>query len=273
MVNRRTNQEVSEERELVLRYRLSLDAGAEDIEARNKLVEMHEPLIRWMAKSIHLANQQSTDLSEMVNVATVGMISGLRKFDPSRGNRVSTYCVWYIRDALHQYVRQTRWSSYLPEIDYKALTKLHRAMAKIHKGYNGHIDVKELAVVAKMEESAVHRLLALTKSVLSIETPISRNGKLKLGDRLEQPTNHRSVQFWQAYEFASSVLTKSIETLPEEEKEAVLCHFYERSPYIRGADGRVVVLTQAMRDKGLRKLRKIPAVKQAYEALNSIDEN
>jgi RNA polymerase sigma-32 factor len=48
-------------------------------------------------------------MSEMVSEATIGLIEAIKRFEPDKGFRLSTYAVWWIRAQVQQYVLSS-WS-------------------------------------------------------------------------------------------------------------------------------------------------------------------
>lgn len=43
-------------------------------------------------------------LSDLISEAQIGIMQALNHFDPSRGFRFSTYAIWWIRSAIHEYI-------------------------------------------------------------------------------------------------------------------------------------------------------------------------
>ena len=257
-----TERRIDMERRLADRYWISRRAGKPDTDARNSLVEMHLPLIRWVAKPIFFANQQHSEIEELVNVGVLGLIEGLDSFDPRTGYRVSTYCTYLIRNAIHQHIRASRWNSFVPEKDYKALMKLHKALAKLPTRFDGHIDFDLLAETTGISEYEIHELFVISRSVISLETPTSRNGKQKLADVLSVPATP-DESFFVAQKQISDLISAAIQELPADEAEAVSRHYLQRWRSEGPSD-------RAAKDRGLTKLKKSGAVIQAQKILQSV---
>jgi RNA polymerase sigma factor (sigma-70 family) len=226
-------------------------------------------MIRAVASGIHLANQQHTELDELVNVGCLGMIDGLKRFDPDRGLRVSTYCLWWVRNAIHVHVRAVRWQSQVSETDYKVLMKLHKALAKMPTRFDGYIDFRQLAALLKMNETECQRLFALSRAIRSIETPISKNGKLKLGDILTNPEANPSLAAARAS--VVSLVQEAVSHLPSQEQIALDEFFFQEREYIKGGDRdekkKKRDAKTYRRQKAISLLKKSPTIVKAYNTL------
>jgi RNA polymerase sigma-32 factor len=259
----------SREKELVRRYRESLARGRENIHARNALLEMHLPMIRAAARSIHVANHRHAELDELINVASLGMLEGLKRFDPDRGLRVSTYCLWWAWKEMHLYMRQTRWHGSVSEADYKKLIKMHRATAKLPVRFDGYVDLDALAGLLNLPAEECQRLFALSRSMRSIEEPVSRNGKLRLADLLVVPAANPYLVA--VREQVSELVLYALTLIPKEERDAILTSYFEDRDSLaetftfeekKARDARAY-----RRRRALYLLQSTPAMQRAYDTL------
>jgi RNA polymerase sigma factor (sigma-70 family) len=275
--------DTAREKALIDRYLAARQFGVEDTEARSKLVEMNLRKIRSLAKKIHLANQQHTELDELVSVGCLGFIDGLRRFDAEHGVRVSTYCLWYSRGAIHTHVREVRFQSAVGEADYKLIMKMNRVLAKKPVRFDGHIDFTPLAKELEITERECHQLYATSKSVRSLETPTSRNGKQKLGDKLRHGKDNRGSEASKAFEIAAHKLMAAIEELPAPERKAIKAWYFDRAilGYLEYAtvspmdsdDGYWSTTDEGkLRTSAKKMLKKMDGVKEALAIMNSFEE-
>ncbi len=72
-----------------------------DLEAAHKLINSY---LRYVVKIAREYRNYNLNLADMVQEGTVGLMQAVKKFDPTRGNRLSTYAIWWIRAAIHDYV-------------------------------------------------------------------------------------------------------------------------------------------------------------------------
>jgi RNA polymerase sigma-32 factor len=84
------------EQELSLRWRDSGDRAALD-----ELVGSH---LRLVVKVARRFAGYGHPLEELVSEGCVGLMQAAERFDPDRGNRFSTYAMWWIRAAIQEYI-------------------------------------------------------------------------------------------------------------------------------------------------------------------------
>jgi RNA polymerase sigma-32 factor len=93
--------EPHEERMLAKRWR---DHG--DHEAAHKLVNSH---LRLVAKIARRYRSYGLPISDVISEGNVGLMQAVQRFRPEKGFRFSTYAVWWIRAAIHEYILHS-WS-------------------------------------------------------------------------------------------------------------------------------------------------------------------
>ena len=79
--------------------RKSRDEG--DEAASNRLILSH---LRLVAKIAIGHRGYGLPISDMISEGTVGLIQAVRRFDPDRGFRLSSYAMWWIRAAVQEYI-------------------------------------------------------------------------------------------------------------------------------------------------------------------------
>jgi RNA polymerase sigma-B factor len=78
-----------------------------DREARDALVERYLPLARELARRFVDTGEPLDDLAQ---VAALGLIKAIDRFDPARGTRVSSYATPTILGELRRHIRDTGWA-------------------------------------------------------------------------------------------------------------------------------------------------------------------
>ena len=89
--------------EVELAWRVRKD---EDREAFDRLVNSH---LRLVAKIALGYRGYGLPVGELISEGNVGMIQAVERFDPSRGFRLSTYAMWWVRAAIQEYILHS-WS-------------------------------------------------------------------------------------------------------------------------------------------------------------------
>ena len=78
----------------------------EDSKSAHKLVTSH---LRLAAKIAMGYRGYGLPQAEVISAANVGLMQAVKKFDPEKGFRLSTYAMWWIRAAIQEYVLRS-WS-------------------------------------------------------------------------------------------------------------------------------------------------------------------
>jgi RNA polymerase sigma-B factor len=94
------------DRRLVKRYQYYGDIGA-----RDELVRQFMPLAQQLARRYQRANEP---LDDLVQVASIGLIKAVERYDPDRGTALSSYAVPTILGELKRYFRDNSWSLHVP---------------------------------------------------------------------------------------------------------------------------------------------------------------
>ena len=78
----------------------------QDMSAAQKLVESHLKLVAKIAMSFR---NYGLPVVELVSEGNLGLMQAVKKFDPERGIRLSTYAMWWIRASIQEYILKS-WS-------------------------------------------------------------------------------------------------------------------------------------------------------------------
>ena len=102
----KTRPSRSDERRLFRRY---YEHG--DVAAREQLIRHCLPLARVLAIRYSKSGESVDDL---VQVASIGLIKAVDRFDPTRGNTFATYAVPSILGELKRHFRDHGWATHVP---------------------------------------------------------------------------------------------------------------------------------------------------------------
>ena len=154
-----------EDRDLFARY---LEHG--DPAARDRLVERFLPLARQLARRYQRAEEP---LDDLVQVASIGLIKAIDRFDPARGVAFSSYAVPTILGELKRHFRDKTWSVRVPRDLQELALKVDRTVSELSGEQHRAPTVAEIAaVVGASEEQVLEALEAGTAyRATSLQTP------------------------------------------------------------------------------------------------------
>jgi RNA polymerase sigma-B factor len=116
-------EQLAGERRLLERY-----ARDRSPTVREELVDRFMPLARRLAARYAGGAEPFDDL---VQVASVGLVKAIDRFDPERGTAFSTFAVPTILGELKRHFRDRGWSVHVPRDVQERILKVERAMAEL----------------------------------------------------------------------------------------------------------------------------------------------
>ncbi len=90
-----------EEYMLAVRYKIY-----NDVEAAQKLVTSHLRLVVKIAMSFR---GYGLPINDIISEGNIGLMHAVKKFDPSKGFRLSTYAMWWIKASINEFILKS-WS-------------------------------------------------------------------------------------------------------------------------------------------------------------------
>src|SRR6266705_4420686 len=114
-----------EDRRLLLRYHEQGDTAA-----REELVERFLPLARQLARRYQRTNEP---LDDLMQVASVGLVKAIDRFDPARGTAFSTFAVPTILGEMKRYFRDSGWAVHVPRGMQERAMRLDQAIETLQR--------------------------------------------------------------------------------------------------------------------------------------------
>jgi RNA polymerase sigma-32 factor len=119
-----------------------------DRDAAHKLVNSH---LRLVAKIAMGYRGYGLPISEVISEGNVGLMQGVKRFEPEKGFRLATYAMWWIKAAIQEYILRS-WS--LVKMGTTANQKklffnLRKAKSKISVLDGGDLRPDQVKLIAK----------------------------------------------------------------------------------------------------------------------------
>ena len=138
--------------------------------ARNDLVELHLPLAEYLARRFGNRGEPHEDL---VQVATIGLIKAIDRFDLERGVAFSTYATPTIVGEIKRHFRDRGWTIRVPRRLQEIQSVISQAVSDLGQELGRSPTVSELAAKVGMSEEEILEGLesANAYSPLSLDAP------------------------------------------------------------------------------------------------------
>jgi RNA polymerase sigma-B factor len=139
-------------------------------QVRDQLVEMHLPLVEYLARRFR---NRGEPLDDLVQVATIGLIKSIDRFDLERGVEFSTYATPTIVGEIKRHFRDKGWAIRVPRRLQEMKLSLTKATAELSQRNGRAPTVAELAKHLELSEDEVLEGLesASAYSTISLDAP------------------------------------------------------------------------------------------------------
>ena len=198
----------------------------QDRDAAHKLVTSH---LRLAAKIAMGYRGYGLPQAEVISEANVGLMQAVKKFDPEKGFRLSTYAMWWIRAAIQEYVLRS-WSMVklgTTSAQKKLFFNLRKAKARIGALEEGDLRPENVARIAhdlgvtETEVISMNRRLSGGDASLNATIGSEDDGATQWQDWLEDTDADQAGDYAerQEYESRMSLMTQAMEVLNERERD------------------------------------------------------
>ena len=154
----------------------------------------------------------------------MGLIRAAQKFDQTKGIRFISYAVWWIRQAILQTLAEQSRIVRVPLNRAGALHRIGRRNSELLQELGREPTVKELAQELELSEEEVRGTLALSRSHLSLDSPIKPGENGRLLDYL--PDKYSPGPEQKTYEHAlGDTIEVALASLKEREAKILTLYF------------------------------------------------
>jgi RNA polymerase sigma-32 factor len=199
-------------------------AEHQDTDAAAKLVNSH---LRLVAKIAMGYRGYGLPVSELISEGNIGLMQGVKKFEPERGFRLATYAMWWIRASIQEFILRS-WS--LVKMGTTAAQKklffnLRRMKNQIEAFEDGDLkpeDVTKIATdlgVTEEDVVSMNRRMAMGGDT-SLNVPLREDGEGTWQDWLvdSEPLQDERVAEAQESRVRHELLVEAMQSLNEREK-------------------------------------------------------
>jgi RNA polymerase sigma-32 factor len=195
-----------------------------DPKAAEQLVTSHLRLVSKIAMGYR---GYGLPVSELISEGNIGLMQGVKKFDPDRGFRLATYAMWWIRASMQEFILRS-WS--LVKIGTTAAQKklffnLRRMKNNLQAFEDGDLNPEAVAKIATdlgVSEDEVHnmnRRMAMGGDT-SLNVPMREDGDGQWQDWLvdDEPLQDERVADAQEGDMRHAMLSEALDSLNDREK-------------------------------------------------------
>jgi RNA polymerase sigma-32 factor len=195
-----------------------------DAKAAEQLVTSHLRLVSKIAMGYR---GYGLPVSELISEGNIGLMQGVKKFDPDRGFRLATYAMWWIRASMQEFILRS-WS--LVKIGTTAAQKklffnLRRMKNNLQAFEDGDLNQAALSKIAtdlgvsEAEVNNMNRRMAMGGDT-SLNVPMREDGDGQWQDWLvdNEPLQDERVADEQEGNLRHAMLAEAMDGLNDREK-------------------------------------------------------
>src|SRR3954447_1711870 len=207
-----------EDRELFIRHQREGDEGA-----REALIQRFLPLARQLARRYQRADEP---LEDLMQVASLGLIKAIDRFDAQRDIAFSSYAVPTILGELKRHFRDRTWAVRVPRDLQELSLKVDRAVGDLSRESHKQPSVVQISErVGATEEQVLEALEASgAYRATSFDAPRA-GGEDDAGDSLGDAVGHQDTGFGLAEDRAT--LDRLMQSIGAREREVLRLRFVE----------------------------------------------
>jgi RNA polymerase sigma-32 factor len=149
-----------------------------DRDAAHKLVTSH---LRLVAKVAMRYRGYGLPIAEVISEGNVGLMQAVKRFEPDKGFRLTTYAMWWIRAAIQEYILRS-WSLVkmgTTANQKKLFFKLRKAKSRISALDEGDMRPDQVKLIAKRLGVTEQDVIDMNRRLggdASLNTPIHEDG-------------------------------------------------------------------------------------------------
>lgn len=183
---------ITAEEEASLAFR-ARNVGKAAAAARTALIEAN---LRLVVSVAWRYVRPGIELEDLVQEGNIGLMKAISRFDPSKGFRLSTYALWWIRLAIKRYIANYGRQIRLPVHKVRKAYQLHQALDTLRR-HGPEPTLAELAAFLNLTVKSTGDLLRQMALPVSLQEPTSQAGQEDGDDERELLDTIAADQSWE----------------------------------------------------------------------------
>jgi RNA polymerase sigma-B factor len=192
----------------------------DDRDVRDRLIEMNIGLAEAVARRFGGRGERRDDL---LQVALVGLLKAVERFDPERGLAFSSFATPTIEGELKRHFRDKRWAVRVPRRLQEQMLEVNQSVAVLVQRAGRSPTIDEIAADIHLSTEEVLEALEAGRAIVaaSIDGDDSQDGR---GGVIER---HGQVDTGLEHVERRMIVAKLLDSLPPRERAIVTLRFYD----------------------------------------------
>lgn len=190
----------------------------EDTAAKESLVMLFQPLTQYLSRRFA---GRGEPLDDLIQVANLGLLGAIDRFDPSREVQFSTYAAATMVGELKRHFRDKGWTIRVPRRLQELGLRINRLLPIVSQELGRSPTIAELATRLEVDEEEVVDAMeaAQAYSTTSLDAPINEDGGTALDTLGELDASMERLDEWAS-------IAPAIRDLPARERRVLYLRFF-----------------------------------------------
>ena len=235
---------------------------AQRIKAGDKIAleRLTKANLRFVVSVAKQYQNQGLTLPDLINEGNMGLIKAAQRFDETRGFKLISYAVWWIRQSILQALAEQSRIVRLPLNKIGSINKINKTYAYLEQTHERVPSAEEIAKELDMSVNDVKESMKNSGRHISMDAPLVEGEDSNLYDVLrsgESPNPDKELM----HESLKTEIERALETLTPREADVIRLYFGlgENYPMTLEEIGETFELTRErvrqIKEKAIRRLK------------------
>jgi len=201
--------------------RVAREAAEGSKAARDRLVNANLRFVVNVAKKFQ---GLGLPLEDLINEGNTGLLNAADRFDVGKGYRFISYAVWWIRQSIMSAICEKARTIRLPSNRAAELVKINKAKKLMKNQFSSDEEIMEIADFLNMDKTHVEDLINISRDILSLDNPVSKDRNSLLKDFIED-NQYNAPEKDAEYRLLEADIEDALDTLKKSEADIIRCHY------------------------------------------------
>jgi RNA polymerase primary sigma factor len=181
--------------------------------------------LRFVVNVAKKYQNQGMPLADLISEGNIGLINAIERYDVDKGYHFISYAVWWIRQAILKAICEKSRMIRLPLNRANELVQIEKTRKTLEGVMTEDEEMKEIARLLEMDPDHVADLVAVSRELVSLETPVfDERDSSVLGDFVEN-TAYTPPEDYVVEQNLKDDINEVLRTLSDKEREVIEFRF------------------------------------------------